>query len=76
MSQFIKAIVKEMNDHIVNKHPALVPSSDTPKGEKVMDYVWAMCLKRDINNQKVLKYKVLNYSHSRNPPCAPARTHG
>jgi hypothetical protein len=27
-------------------------------------------------NKKLFVTVMLNYSHSRNPPCAPARTHG
>jgi hypothetical protein len=26
--------------------------------------------------QEIMEEELLNYSHSRNPPCAPARTHG
>jgi hypothetical protein len=55
--EFIKAIVNEMNDLIVNKHWELVRRYDIPNGEKVLEYVWDMRRKRDIKNQKVLRYK-------------------
>jgi hypothetical protein len=55
--EFIKAIVKEMNDHIVSKNRELVPRQDVPEGVKVLDSVWAMKRKRDILTRKVLKYK-------------------
>jgi hypothetical protein len=55
--EFVKAIVKEMNDHIVSKNWELVPRKDIPEGVKVLDSVWAMKRKRDISTHKVLKYK-------------------
>jgi hypothetical protein len=55
--ELIKAIAKEINDHIVNTHWELVPRSDVPNGKKNLDYVWAMRRKRYIKTQKVLKYK-------------------
>jgi hypothetical protein len=55
--ELVKAIVKEMNDHIVAKNWELVPRQDVPEGVKVLDSVWAMKRKRDILTRKVLKYK-------------------
>jgi hypothetical protein len=55
--EFVKAIVKEMNDHIVAKNWELVPREDVPEGVKVLDSVWAMKRKSDILTRKVLKYK-------------------
>jgi hypothetical protein len=55
--EFVKAIVKEMNDHIVSKNLELVPRRDVPAGVKVLDYVWAMKRKKDILTRKVLRYK-------------------
>jgi hypothetical protein len=55
--EFVKAIVKEMNDHIVAKNWELVPRADVPEGVRVLDLVWAMKRKRDILTRKVLKYK-------------------
>jgi hypothetical protein len=55
--EFVKAIVKEMNDHIVAKNWELVPREDVPEGVRVLDSVWAMKRKRDILTRKVLKYK-------------------
>jgi hypothetical protein len=63
--EFIKAIVKEINDHIVNTHWELVPRSDVPSGKKNIDYVWAIRRKRDIKTQKVLKYKAVLNVHVR-----------
>jgi hypothetical protein len=40
--EFVKAIFKEMNDHIVSKNCELVPRREVPPGIKVLDSVWAM----------------------------------
>jgi hypothetical protein len=53
--EFVNAIVKEMNNHIVSKKWELVPRLDVPEGVKVLDSVWAMKRKRDILTRKVLK---------------------
>jgi hypothetical protein len=55
--EFVKAIVKEMNDHIVAKNWELVPREAVPEGVQVLDSLWAMKRKRDISTRKVLKYK-------------------
>jgi hypothetical protein len=55
--EFVKAIVKEMNDHSVSKNWELVPRQEVTQGIKVLDSVWAMKRKRDILTRKLLKYK-------------------
>jgi hypothetical protein len=55
--ELVKALVKEMNDHVVAKNWELVPREDVPEGVRVLDSVWAMKRKRDILTRKVLKYK-------------------
>ena len=55
--QFIKAVIKEVNDHISRGHWDLVPMSEIPQGEKVLDAVWAMKRKRNILTRKVYKWK-------------------
>jgi hypothetical protein len=57
--EFIKAIVKEMNDHIVSINWELVPRQDIPPGIKVLDSVWAMKRKIDKLTRKVLNYKAM-----------------
>jgi hypothetical protein len=47
-NQFKKAIVKEVNDHIENKHWELIPHEAVLKGVKVLPSVWSMKQKRDI----------------------------
>jgi hypothetical protein len=56
-NQFKKAIVKEVNDHIENKHWELIPREAVPKGVKVLPSVWSMKQKRDIKTQQVYKHK-------------------
>jgi hypothetical protein len=54
---FKQAIVKEINDHIEGNHWELIPSTEVPKGERILDSVWAMKRKRDIKTQQVYKHK-------------------
>jgi hypothetical protein len=49
---FIEAIVKEVNDHITSKHWILIPRSQVPKGINVLESVWSMKRKRDIQTWK------------------------
>ena len=55
--EFVKAVVKEVNDHIEHKHWELIPREQVPKGVKVLPSVWSMKRKRDIKTQKVYKHK-------------------
>jgi hypothetical protein len=55
--EFIKAAIKEVNDHIERKHWELIPRNQVPKGIKVLPSVWSMKRKRDIKTQKVYKHK-------------------
>jgi hypothetical protein len=55
--EFIKAIIKEINDHIKHKHWVLVPREQVPKGMKILDSVWAMKRKRDLVTREVYKHK-------------------
>ena len=55
--EFLKAIIKEINDHIDGNHWALIPKEEVPEGEKILDSVWAMKRKRDIKTQQVYKHK-------------------
>ena len=55
--EFLKAIVKEVNDHIEGNHWELIPTEEVPKGTRVLDSVWAMKRKRDIKTRQVYKHK-------------------
>jgi hypothetical protein len=63
--EFTKATINEMNDHTVTRQWELFPRYDIPKGEKVMDSVWAMYCKIDMNTQKALTYKARLNVHGR-----------
>jgi hypothetical protein len=53
---FVEAIFKGVNDHITSNHWIFIPRSQVPKGIKVLDYVWSVKRKRDINTRKVYKH--------------------
>ena len=40
--EFIKACVKEVINHIDQKHWELIPQSKVPKGVKVLPAIWSM----------------------------------
>ena len=48
---------KELQDHIARKHWEVVPRGEVPKGMRVLDMVWAMRRKRQIDTHKVYKWK-------------------
>lgn len=55
--QFIKAVIKEVNDHIKGKHWQLIPRHEVPKDTPVLPAVWSMKQKHDIKMQQVCKWK-------------------
>jgi predicted SnoaL-like aldol condensation-catalyzing enzyme len=60
---FVESIVKEVNDHSTSNHWVLIPRSQVPKGIKVLDSVWSMKRKRDINTWKFYKHKAILNVH-------------
>eukprot|EP00957_Ditylum_brightwellii_P199963 15243821-Ditylum_brightwellii.AAC.1 len=56
-TQFIDAIVWEVNTHTKQKHWKLIPKVQVLEGVKVLSATWAMMCKRDINTQKVIRWK-------------------
>ena len=56
-TEFIKAMSKEFNDHCKRGHWAMIPNSEVPHGEKILDSIWSMKRKREIKSQKIIKYK-------------------
>ena len=55
--EFVKAMVKEYNDHTERKHWELVTKDQVPEGTKNFDSIWSMKRKRDITTRKVFKWK-------------------
>jgi len=55
--EFIRAIVKEINDHIDGKHWVIINESDVPNDAIILDSVWSMKRKRNILTRQVYKWK-------------------
>ena len=55
--QFKRSMQKEFTDHNDGHHWDIIPIEDVPKGEKVLDSVWAMRRKRNILTGKIYKWK-------------------
>ena len=56
-SEFVKAMVKEYNDHTDRKHWKLVRKEEVPKGTKILDSIWSMKRKRNIITREIYKWK-------------------
>jgi len=54
--EFIKAVVKEINDHIEGKHWEIIDETGVPEDANILDAVWSMKRKRDILTRKVYKW--------------------
>lgn len=55
--EFRKAMLKEVESHVKNKHWELVKRSDLPVGTEILPAVWAFRRKRRIATQEVYKWK-------------------
>ncbi|KAG7363236.1 reverse transcriptase RNA-dependent DNA polymerase [Nitzschia inconspicua] len=55
--QFREAMVKEVIDHLKNRHFVVIPRSQVPKDEETLPAVWAMRRKRRIDTREVYKWK-------------------
>lgn len=56
-SEFVKTVVKEINDHVENNHWELIKRLDVPKDQEVIPSVWAMRQKKDLTTNEITKYK-------------------
>ena len=56
-SQFVDAVIQEVNGHVDNKHWTLIKRSEVPKDADVVPSVWSMRRKRDITTNEIKKYK-------------------
>ena len=56
-AEFVKAMVKEINDQRENGNWTVVHKSEVPKGALILPAVWQMKRKRDIKTREVKKYK-------------------
>ena len=79
LTKFRDAIVKEIKGHVDNDNWVLVPRSEVPEDQEVLDSVWSMRRKRNLTTNEVTKYKArlnihggqqtygLNYEHTYAP---------
>jgi len=56
-AEFIKAVVKEVNDHTTQKHWKVIEQSKVPEGVTPLLSVWAMQCKRNLTINETAKYK-------------------
>ncbi|EJK66940.1 hypothetical protein THAOC_12086, partial [Thalassiosira oceanica] len=55
--KFRQAVVKEIEGHVKNENWILIPRSEVPRHEEVLDSVWAMRRKRNLTTNEITKYK-------------------
>ncbi len=55
--QFAKAVVKEVNGRVNNKHWELVKQEEVPEDAQVMPSVWSKRRERNLNTNKITKHK-------------------
>jgi len=56
-AEFIKAVVKEVNDHTTQKHWKVIERSKVPEGVTPLPSVWAMRRKHNLTTNEITKYK-------------------
>ena len=56
-TDFMNAEIREVNSHCDIKHWKILTCKEVPKGQPILDLVWAMNRKRDIATRKVYKWK-------------------
>ena len=56
-SEFVKAIVKEVNCHVENKNWQLIRRDEVPPDTEVVPSVWALRRKRNLITNEITKYK-------------------
>ncbi|EJK77403.1 hypothetical protein THAOC_00765, partial [Thalassiosira oceanica] len=55
--KFREAVVKEIEGHVKNENWILIPRSEVPQYEEILDSVWAMRRKRNLTTNEITKYK-------------------
>lgn len=56
-SEFVKAVIREVNGHVENKNWQLVERSEVPPDITIVPSVWAMRRKRNLTTNEITKYK-------------------
>ena len=55
--QFKRSVLKEIRDHETNQHWEVIPKQNIPPNTKLLDKVWAIHRKRQIDTRQVYKWK-------------------
>jgi hypothetical protein len=55
--QFADAVIKEVNEHVDNKHWELVKQEEVPKDAQVVPSVWSMRHKQNLTTNEITKHK-------------------
>ena len=56
-SEFVQAVIKEINGHVSNNNWRIIPRSEVPAGATIVPSVWALRRKRDLTTNEITKYK-------------------
>ncbi len=56
-SNFVEAVIAEVNGHVENKHCQLTKRSEVPPDIDVLTSVWSLRCKQDITTNEIKKYK-------------------
>ena len=62
-SNFVQAVVKEVNGHVANKHWELIKNFNDPKNVETVPSVWAMHCKHNMTTNEIAKYKARLNNH-------------
>jgi hypothetical protein len=56
-SQFVDAVVREINGHVENNHWELVKWDSVPDDAQIVPSVWSLWRKRDLTTNEITKHK-------------------
>ena len=56
-SQFVDAVVREINGHVENDHWKLVKQDSVPNDVQIVPYVWSLRRKRNLTTNEITKHK-------------------
>ena len=56
-SEFVKAVVQEINGHVENEHWALVKRDSVPEDAQIVPSVWSLRRKRNLTTNAITKHK-------------------
>ena len=56
-SNFVQAVVKEVNGHVTNKYWEHIKHSDVPKNVEIVPLLWIMHCKCNLATSEITRYK-------------------